>query len=199
MGILGPVRTVVEDLDFTSTGPFRRVNNEYSALGRADLVMIDPVGTGFSRAAGETRDEAFWGVDQGIASVSDFIARYISDNGRWQSPKYLLGESYGGIRSGGVTYYLMDKYAITLNGVILVSPYMDFSAGNAGIRIDLPQVNYFTTFAATAANWWGASTRASPAIPSAASQSIQATILFSRRSAPLSQRPLARTLHQYPG
>ena len=150
MGILGPVRTVVEDLGFTSTGPFRRVNNEYSILDRADLVMIDPVGTGFSRAVGETKGETFWGVDQDIASVSDFIARYITDNGRWQSPKYLLGESYGGIRSGGVAYYLMSKYAITLNGVILVSPYMDFSAGNAGIKIDLPQVNYFTTFASTA-------------------------------------------------
>jgi len=150
MGILGPVRTVVEDLDFTSTGPFRRVNNEYSILGKADLVMIDPVGTGFSRPVGDAKGEDFWGVDQDIASVSDFIARYITDNGRWQSPKYLLGESYGGIRSGGVAYHLLSKHSITLNGVILVSPYMDFSAGNAGVRIDLPQVNYFTTFAATA-------------------------------------------------
>lgn len=150
MGILGPVRTAVEDLDFTSIGPFRRVNNEYSILDRADLVMIDPVGTGFSRAVGETEGVAFWGVDQDIASVSDFIARYITDNGRWQSAKYLLGESYGGIRSGGVAYYLMEKHSISLNGVILVSPYMDFVAGNAGIKIDLPQVNYFTTFAATA-------------------------------------------------
>ena len=150
MGILGPERTVVEDLAFTTLGPFRRVNNEYSILDKADLVMIDPVGTGFSRAAGDTEGEAFWGVDQDIASVSDFIARYITDNGRWQSPKYLLGESYGGIRSGGVAYYLMQKHSISLNGVILVSPYMDFVAGNAGIKIDLPQVNYLTTFAATA-------------------------------------------------
>ena len=150
MGILGPVRTVVDDLDFTSIGPFRRVSNEYSVLARADLVMIDPVGTGFSRAVGKTKGEAFWGVDQDISSVSDFIARYITDNGRWQSPKYLLGESYGGIRSGGVAYYLLENHSISLNGVILVSPYMDFVAGSAGIRIDLPQVNYFTTFAATA-------------------------------------------------
>ena len=150
MGILGPVRVVVEDLSFNTTGPFRRTNNEHSILARADLVMIDPVGTGFSRPVGETKGEDFWGVDQDIASVSDFIARYITDNGRWQSPKYLLGESYGGIRSGGVAYYLMQKYSISFNGVILVSPYMSFVAGNAGIKIDLPQVNYFTTFAATA-------------------------------------------------
>jgi carboxypeptidase C (cathepsin A) len=150
MGILGPVRVMVEDLSFNTTGPFRRANNEYSILARADLVMIDPVGTGFSRPVGETEGEHFWGVDQDIASVSDFIARYITDNGRWQSPKYLLGESYGGIRSGGVAYYLMQKHSISFNGVILVSPYMSFVAGNAGIKIDLPQVNYFTAFAATA-------------------------------------------------
>lgn len=150
MGVLGPVRVVVEDLAFNTTGPFKRSNNEYSILAKADLVMIDPVGTGFSRPVGETKGEAFWGVDQDIASVSDFIARYITDNGRWQSPKYLLGESYGGIRSGGVAYYLMQKHSISFNGVILVSPYMSFVAGNAGIKIDLPQVNYFSTFAATA-------------------------------------------------
>ena len=150
MGILGPVRVMVEDLSFNTAGPFRRTNNEYSILARADLVMIDPVGTGFSRAVGDTKGEEFWGVDQDIASVSDFIARYITDNGRWQSPKYLLGESYGGIRSGGVAYNLMQKHSISFNGVILVSPYMSFVAGNAGIKIDLPQVNYFTTFAATA-------------------------------------------------
>lgn len=150
MGILGPVRVVVDDLSFNTVGPFSRTNNEYSILDRADLVMIDPVGTGFSRAVGDTKGEEFWGVDQDIASVSDFIARYITDNGRWQSPKYLLGESYGGIRSGGVAYHLMQKHSISFNGVILVSPYMSFVAGNAGIKIDLPQVNYFSTFAATA-------------------------------------------------
>ena len=150
MGILGPVRVVLEDLDYTSIGPFRRTDNEYSILDKADLVMIDPVGTGFSRPVGDEKGEDFWGVDQDIASVSDFIQRYITDNGRWESPKYLLGESYGGIRSGGVAYYLLQNYSIALNGVILVSPYMDFVAGNAGIRIDLPQINYFTAFAAAA-------------------------------------------------
>lgn len=160
MGILGPVRAYVEDLDFTSIGPFRRVDNDYSILDKADLVMIDPVGTGFSRAVGDTKGETFWGVDQDIASVSDFIQRYITDNGRWESPKYLLGESYGGVRSGGVAYYLLQHYSIALNGVILVSPYMDFVAGNAGIRIDLPQVNYFTAFAATA--WYHHAVAARP-------------------------------------
>ncbi len=150
MGILGPVRTVVEDLGYATEGPFQRVNNEYSILDKADLVMIDPVGTGFSRPVGEAEGKDFWGVDPDIESVSKFIARYVSDNGRWQSPKYLLGESYGGIRSGGVAYKLLQAHNISLNGVILVSPYMSFVAGNAGVEIDVAQVNYITTFAATA-------------------------------------------------
>ncbi len=150
MGILGPQRTVVEDGKFTTKGPFRRVANEFSVLDKADLVMIDPVGTGLSRAVGEAKGEDFWGVDNDIKSVSNFIARYVSDNGRWQSPKYLLGESYGGIRSGGVAYTLLTSHSIALNGVILVSPYMDFIAGNAGIKNDLPYINYFTTYAAAA-------------------------------------------------
>jgi carboxypeptidase C (cathepsin A) len=150
MGILGPQRTVVKDTDFTSPGPFERVNNEFSILDKADLVMIDPVGTGFSQPVGEAKGEDFWGVDQDIESVSNFIARYVTENGRWSSPKYLLGESYGGIRSGGVANYLLSKHSMSLNGVILVSPYMDFIAGNAGLKIDLPYINYFSTYAATA-------------------------------------------------
>lgn len=150
MGILGPRRTVVKDADFTSAGPFERIDNEFSILDKADLVMIDPVGTGFSQPVGDAIGEDFWGVDQDIESVSNFIARYITDNGRWGSPKYLLGESYGGIRSGGVAHYLLQKHSIALNGVTLVSPYMDFIAGNAGLKIDLPYINFFTTYAATA-------------------------------------------------
>lgn len=161
MGILGPQRTVVDDTEFTTEGPFERVNNEYSILDRADLVMIDPVGTGFSRPVGEAEGKDFWGVDNDIESVSDFIVRYISDNGRWQAPKYLLGESYGGIRSGGVAYTLLSEHSVALNGVILVSPYIDFLAGNNGAANDLADVNYFTTFAATA--WYHATIDDRPA------------------------------------
>ena len=150
MGILGPQRVVVEDAEFTPPGPFRRVANEHSILDEADLVMIDPVGTGFSKPVGDAEGKDFWGVDQDIASVSDFIAQYVTENGRWLSPKYLLGESYGGMRSAGVVYRLLKSHDLALNGVILVSPYLDFVAGNPGIGIDLPHVLFFTTFAATA-------------------------------------------------
>jgi len=150
MGILGPQRTVLDDVAFTSTGPFRRVDNEYSILAKADLVLLDPVGTGFARPVGKGKGKDFWGVDQDIASVSQFIVRYLDENGRWASPKYILGESYGGIRSGGVAYQLLQKHNVALNGVILVSPYMDFVAGNAGLKMDLPYINYLSTYAATA-------------------------------------------------
>jgi len=150
MGILGPQRVVVTDAGFTPPGPFERVANDSSILDEADLVMIDPVGTGFSKPVGEAEGEDFWGVDQDIKSVSAFITRYVTENGRWASPKYLLGESYGGMRSGGVAYRLLTTHNLALNGVILVSPFMDFVAGAAGLQVDLPYVLFFSAYAATA-------------------------------------------------
>jgi len=150
MGILGPQRAVVTDAGFSPNGPFRRVDNEYSIIDTADLVMIDPVGTGFSRPVGEGKGEDFWGVDQDIRSVSEFIVKYVTENGRWASPKYLLGESYGGMRSGGVAWRLLSHHNLALNGVILVSPFMEMATGFAGLGIDLPHVMFLPTFAATA-------------------------------------------------
>lgn len=150
MGILGPRRTAIEDLQVNSKGPFRTVDNEYSILDRTDLVMIDPVGTGLSRVVGKGETKDFWGVDQDIASVSDFIVRYLGDYQRWSSPKFLLGESYGGMRSGGVAYRLLDHHSVSLNGVILVSPYLDLGSGWAGLQLDIPYANFLPTYAATA-------------------------------------------------
>lgn len=90
----------VDDTKVTGPAPYGAINNEYSILDVADLVMMDPVGTGYARPGGAGEGKDFWGVDQDIASVSQFIARYITDNGRWVSPKFVLGESYGGIRTG---------------------------------------------------------------------------------------------------
>ena len=150
MGVLGPQRAIVEDTGQGIRGPFQRVENAYSIIDETDLVMIDPVGTGFSKPVGEGKGEHFWGVDQDIQSVSEFIVQYLTENGRWASPKYILGESYGGIRSGGVAYYLLTRHMVALNGVILVSPFMDWAAGAAGIGVDLPHAMFLPTFAATA-------------------------------------------------
>ena len=108
MGILGPKRTVLRDLAYNTHGPFRAVENEFSILDQADLVMIDPVGTGFSRPVGKGEGKDFWGVDQDIESVSDFIVRFLNENGRWSAPKFILGESYGGMRTAGVSQALLQ-------------------------------------------------------------------------------------------
>jgi len=150
MGILGPQRAVVTDAGFSNNGPYRRVVNEYSIIDETDLVMIDPVGTGFAKAVGEAEGKDFWGVDQDIKSVSEFIVQYLTENGRWASPKFVLGESYGGMRTGGVAYYLLNNHFVALDGVVLVSPFMEFTAGFAGMGVDLPHALFLPTFAATA-------------------------------------------------
>ena len=150
MGILGPKRTQLTDVEHNTRGPFRTVDNEFSILDQADLVMIDPIGTGFSRPVGKAEGKDFWGVDQDVTSVSNFVVQYLSKYGRWASPKFVLGESYGGMRTGGVSFTLLTRHNVALNGVILVSPYLDVVAGAAGLRLDEPYVNFLPTFASTA-------------------------------------------------
>jgi len=150
VGVLGPKRTQIIDLEPNTRGPFRLIENDATILDRSDLVMIDPVGTGFSRTIGKGEGKDFWGVDQDARSVADFIVRYLNQNGRWSSPKYILGESYGGMRSGAVAYVLLARHNVTLNGVILVSPFMDAIAGNPYSAADTAYVNFLTTYASTA-------------------------------------------------
>jgi len=150
MGVLGPRRIPVNDVEVTGPPPYGAVNNEFSVLDVADLVMMDPVGTGYATIEGEGRSEDFWGVDADIAVASQFIVNYLTQNNRWNSPKYVLGESYGGIRTGGVAYELLADYGVGLNGVILVSPFMDAAAARDRFAIDLPHALYLPTLAATA-------------------------------------------------
>ncbi|MGB5102730.1 MAG: hypothetical protein WBO04_05340 [Steroidobacteraceae bacterium] len=150
MGILGPRRVVVNDPGFSPPPPAERVDNAYSVLDVTDIVMIDPVGTGYSKPLGDAKGADFWGVDQDVKSVGAFIKRYVTENGRWASPKYLLGESYGGMRSAGLAYHLQTAHGMNLNGVVLVSPFLNAGSGVDGMEIDLPHVLYLPTLAATA-------------------------------------------------
>ena len=150
MGVLGPRRIPVVDTEVTGPAPFGAINNEFSILDVADLVMMDPVGTGYAKPVGEGTGEDFWGVDADIDASAQFIARFITDNSRWNSPKFVLGESYGGIRTGGVAHKLLTEYGMGLNGVILVSPFMDAAAARDRFAIDLPHALYLPTLAATA-------------------------------------------------
>jgi len=193
MGIMGPKRTVLTDLDHNTHGPFRTVDNEFSILDQSDLVMIDPVGTGFSRPVGKGEGKDFWGVDQDVASVSNFIVQYLSQYGRWASPKFVLGESYGGMRTGGVSFALLTKHNVALNGVILVSPYLDVASGAAGLRVDEPYVNFLPTFASTAWYHQALANRPSDLQPflrevEAFAQDVYAPVLFKGRRASAAER-----------
>jgi len=205
MGILGPKRTVLKDLEPNTSGPFRTVDNEFTILDRADLVMIDPVGTGLSRPIGKGEGKDFWGVDQDIKSVSDFIVRYLNQYGRWAAPKFILGESYGGMRTAGVSRELLTRHNVALNGVVLVSPYLDFGSGNAGLSLSDGDVNFLPTYAATA--WFHRALANRPAElqpflreVEAFAQDVYAPVLFkgSRATAAERQAVLAG-LHRYTG
>jgi len=128
MGVLGPKRIVTSDAVPTPPPPYTVVENAYSILDVTDLVMIDPVGTGVSRAVGEAKNEDFWGTDPDIESMSRFIQQYVTENNRWNSPKYLLGESYGSTRSAGIVNYLQSNANMAFNGVVLVSVALDLEA-----------------------------------------------------------------------
>ena len=151
MGALGPRRVVVADGGPTPPPPYPVVDNAYSPLDKTDVVLIDPVGTGFSKPLGEFKDKDFWGVDPDIESVSRFIMQYVSDNGRWNSPKYLIGESYGTTRSAGVVNWLQSNGGMSFNGVVLVSVAMDLGAIFALPGNDRPYPFFLPSYAATAA------------------------------------------------
>ncbi len=149
MGVLGPKRIVIKDPDFAKSAPYKLENNEYSLLDIADLVMIDPVGTGLSVAVGDSEFKDFWGVDQDINSISNFITQYLINYDRMNSPKFLLGESYGTFRNAGVMNNLLN-HGIALNGVIMVSSVFDLRTLMFPPNDDLPYVVHFPTYAATA-------------------------------------------------
>jgi carboxypeptidase C (cathepsin A) len=134
--------------------PYKLVDNAYSLLDTSDLVFIDMPGTGFGRLIGKDADKAFWGVDEDANAFARFIARFITKYNRWNSPKYIFGESYGTTRSAVLSNILQNHKDIDLNGIILLSQIFNFTSdidgpsGNPGV--DLPYVLALPTYAATA-------------------------------------------------
>ena len=149
MGVLGPKRIVVNDPEYTKAAPYALANNEYSILAVADLVMMDPIGTGLSVPIGKAEFKDFWGVDQDIRSISLFITQFLIEEGRMNHPKFLLGESYGTFRNAGVMNNLLQQ-GIAMNGVIMVSAVFDLRTLIFPPEDDLPYVVHFPTYAATA-------------------------------------------------
>jgi carboxypeptidase C (cathepsin A) len=153
MGLLGPKRVLVTDAAPTPPAPYRMVDNEFSILDEADLVFIDPVSTGLSRAVSGKKDSDFWSVDADVDCVSRFIEQYASDNHRWCSPKYLLGESYGTIRATSVAAYLSHRDSLSFNGLILIGAAMDIEAIHTELPgNERPYATYLPSF--TAAAWY---------------------------------------------
>lgn len=150
MGAFGPKRVVTTDAEATPPPPYGLVDNANSLLDKADLVFIDPVGTGFSRAVGKAEDKDFWGVDEDVKSLAQFIGTYVSRNNRWNSPKFLIGESYGTFRSVALVNYLQDHDHMDFNGVVLISSVLDLGTISFHPGQDLPYILYVPSYAATA-------------------------------------------------
>ncbi|HVU08625.1 MAG TPA: peptidase S10, partial [Verrucomicrobiae bacterium] len=125
LGALGPRRVKMNPDGTLPQPPFQLVDNAYSILGASDLVFIDPVATGFSRAAKDEKANSFFGDEADLDSVGEFIRLWTTRHDRWLSPKFLCGESYGVFRAAGLADHLRARYGMYLNGLILVSGVLD--------------------------------------------------------------------------
>ena len=152
MGAFGP-KQVITPSDASDVGapPYTMRDNPNSLLDVTDLVFIDPVGTGYSRPLGETEGKEFYGVNEDAESIAEFIRIWLTENGRWNSPKYLAGESYGTTRAAALTEKLQGGWnGIGLNGVILISAILDFQTARFAPGNDTAHLAFFPTEAATA-------------------------------------------------
>ncbi|WP_374944226.1 S10 family peptidase [Sphingomonas sp.] len=147
MGSFAPVRLRTANPEFIKPAPYDFGPNPDTLLDKTDLVFLDAMGAGYSRALGDTKPAAFYGVDEDADAFARAILRYATKYGRWNSPKFLLGESYGTTRSGALAYQLQDR-GMALNGVILLSSIMNYGYRQPGL--DQVYLNYLPSYAATA-------------------------------------------------
>jgi carboxypeptidase C (cathepsin A) len=152
MGAFGPKRVAIpSDARDDGAPPYPILDNADSLLDVTDLVFIDPVGTGFSHTIGETKGEEYWGITKDAKSVAAVIRKWLDENGRWNSPKFLGGESYGTTRSAAVVNELEGQYNdVALNGVILISTVLDFGAGAETEGAELGYITTLPSMAVTA-------------------------------------------------
>jgi carboxypeptidase C (cathepsin A) len=156
LGLLGPKRVDLGDrpeagpAGMASAPPYRLVENEVSLLDCTDLVLIDPVTTGYSRAEPADDAKQFHGVAQDVRSVAEFIRLYVTKFCRWDSPKYLIGESYGTTRAAGLAEHLQNHFGMNLNGIVLISTVLNFQTVRFDDGNDLPYPLFLPTYTATA-------------------------------------------------
>ncbi len=150
MGVLGPKRVKLKDNGEPLPPPYQLVDNGYSLLDQTDIVMIDPITTGYSRPAAGKEAKQFHGVQPDAEAVGEFIRLYITKNKRWASPKFLCGESYGTTRSAVLANHLQSRHGINLNGIVLVSAVLNFETLATNEGNDLPYPLFLPGYAATA-------------------------------------------------
>lgn len=151
MGAFGPRRIMTVDAEHTPPPPYQLEDNANSLIDVTDLVFIDPIGTGFSEVVGKGTGKDFWGVDEDARTLTQFIYQYVSRNNRWNSPKYLIGESYGTTRSAVLVNRLQRQENMSFNGVVLISSVLDFETLNFAPGHDISYLLYLPSYAATAA------------------------------------------------
>jgi carboxypeptidase C (cathepsin A) len=150
LGLLGPRRVSMGDVGDLIPPPYDIVDNHETLLKHADLVFIDPVSTGYSRAVKGGKSKDFHGYGGDIESVGEMIRLWTSRNGRWMSPKYLCGESYGTLRAAGLSRHLQEKFGMYLNGLMLISSVLDWGSSSFSGDNDDAYVMYLPTYAAIA-------------------------------------------------
>ncbi|MFL6209957.1 MAG: S10 family peptidase [Pyrinomonadaceae bacterium] len=149
LGALGPRRVEMLAEGGMPAPPFRLVDNDQTWLDLTDIVFIDPVGTGYSRAARADLAQRYFGLQGDIQSVGEFIRLYLTKSERWTSPLFLVGESYGTTRASGLSGYLIDR-GIAFNGILLISTIMNFQTARFARGNDLPYILFLPTYTATA-------------------------------------------------
>lgn len=152
MGALGPRRVALTADGQAVPPPYHLVDNQGTALVFTDIVFIDPVTTGFSRNAPGEDPKQFHGLEGDLAEVGDFIRLYTTRYGRWASPKFLAGESYGTTRASALSLYLLENEGIYLNGITLISSILNFETARFAVGNDLPYILFLPTY--TAAAWY---------------------------------------------
>lgn len=151
MGLLGPRRVISEkDEPKIVPPPYELVDNEFTMLEVTDLVFVDPVSTGYSRAVPGEKNAQFHDFQKDIESVGEFIRLQTTRLRRWGSPKFLIGESYGTTRAAGLSGFLLDKYGLYLNGIMLISSILNFQTAHFDTGNDLPYDLFLPTYAAIA-------------------------------------------------
>ena len=152
LGLLGPKRVLMDDEGKPLEPPYQLVDNEFTLFDKSDLVFIDPVSTGYSRPVPKEKPEQFHNVKKDVETVGEFIRVWTTRNKRWTSPKYIIGESYGTTRAGGLAGFLHQRHGMYLNGIILVSSILNFITTRFNEGNDLPYILFLPSYTAT--SWY---------------------------------------------